>query len=153
MLRNVIYSTPQKKTAFYSGKKRRHTLKAQIVTSEGKILCTNFAPGSVHDFKLFKLSRLPFRKDTLVVADTGYLGIELINKKNLIPKKSSKLRRLTLKDKYYNRIISKLRIGVEHLIKKIKCFRIFSERYRCRHKTFKKRFNLICAVINLDLPT
>ena len=53
----------------------------------------------------------------------------------------------------YNRTISKLKIGVEHHIRKIKCFRIFSERYRCRHKTFKKRFNLICAVINLDLPT
>ena len=112
-------------------------------------MCTNFAPGSVHDFKLFKLSRLPFRKDTLVLADTGYLGIEVIHKKSLIPKKSSKLRRLTLEDKYYNRIISKLRIGVEHVISK--CFRIFSERYR--HKNFKKLFNLLCAVINLELPT
>ena len=143
MLRNVIFNAT-KKTAFYSGKKRRHTLKAQIVTSEGKILCTNFSPGSVHDFKLFKLSGLPFRKDTLVIADTGYLGIELTHKKIF---QTSPL------NFGYNRTISKLKIGVEHHIRKIKCFRIFSERYRCRHKTFKKRFNLICAVINLDLPT
>ena len=56
--------------------------------------------GAVHDFQLFKLSRLPFRQNTLVIADTGYLGIEKIHKKILIPKKSSKFHRLTLEDKY-----------------------------------------------------
>lgn len=148
----MFNSTPQKKQRkFYSGKKRRHTLKAQIVIAGKKILCTNFAAGAVHDFKLFKNSRLPFAKSTLIIADTGYIGIELMHKKSLIPKKSSKFRRITLEDKYYNRIISKLRICVEHVIRKIKRFRIFSERYRCRHKTFKKRFNLVCAIINLDL--
>ena len=147
-------STPQKKQRnFYSGKKKRHTLKVQLVISENRILCTEYATGAVHDFKLFKLSRIPFRQDTLTVADTGYLGIEQIHRKSLIPKKSSKLRRLTLEDKYYNSIVSKLRICIEHIIRKIKCFRIFSERYRSRHGTFKKRFNLLCAICNFNLST
>ena len=115
-------------------------------------MCTNYANGAVHDFQLFKMSCLPLRQDTLVTVDTGYIGIELRHKNTLIPKKSSKLHRLTLEDKYYNRIVSKLRICIEHIIRRIKRFRIFSERYRCRHKTFKKRFNLICATYNFDLP-
>ena len=114
-------------------------------------MCTNYAMGAVHDFQLFKLSRLPFRQNTLVIADTGYLGIEKIHKKILIPKKSSKFHRLTLEDKYYNRVISKFRICIEHVIRNLKCFRIFSERYRSRHKSFKKRFNLVCSIYNFDL--
>ena len=147
-------STPQKKQRnFYSGKKKRHTLKVQLVISENRILCTEYATGAVHDFKLFKLSRLPFRQDTLVVADTGYLGLEQMHRKSLIPKKSSKLRRLTFEDKYYNSIVSKLRICIEHVIRNIKCFRIFSQPYRSRHGTFKKRFNLVCAIYNFNLST
>lgn len=142
-------STSQKKQRnYYSGKKKRHTLKVQLVISENKILCTNYATGAVHDFQLFKLSRLPFTQNTLVIADGGYIEI---HKKILIPKKSSKLHSLTLEDRYYNRVISNYRICIEHIIRNLKCFRIFSERYRSRHNTFKKRFNLICAIYNFDL--
>ena len=136
---------PKKQRNYYSGKKKRHTL---LVISDDRIFCTNYA---VHDFQLFKLSQLPLRQNTLVIADTGYLGIEKIHRKTLIPKKTSKLHRLTLEDKYYNRVISKCRICIEHVIRKIKCFRIFSERYRSRHNTFKKRFNLVCAIFNFSL--
>ena len=41
---------------FYSGKKKRHTLKTQliIVRATGKIICTFFGHGKQHDFALFK---------------------------------------------------------------------------------------------------
>ena len=58
---------------------------------------------------------------------------------SLIPKKSSKLR-ISKEDKFYNRAQSKLRICIEHTF--LKRFRLFSERYRARRKTFTKRFNL-----------
>jgi hypothetical protein len=43
----------------YSGKKKRHTQKTQIVADKAsrKILCTDFDRGGRHDFKLFKNSR------------------------------------------------------------------------------------------------
>ena len=125
-------------------------MKAQLVISDRKIICTEFASGRVHDFQLFKNSRLPLMKSTLLIADTGYFGVEAIHKKSLIPKKSSKLHKLTEQDKFYNRVVSKLRICIEHVIRFIKRFRLFSERYRARHKTFKKRFNLICAIFNFS---
>ena len=56
---------PQKgQKSYYSGKKKRHTLKTEIrVTLEGKIIHTSRPrPGSMHDFKLSKKS-LPCQKE------------------------------------------------------------------------------------------
>ena len=50
-----------------------------------------------------------------------------------------------------NRKISSQRIYVEHVIGKLKIFRILSERYRNRRKRFGLRFNLITAIYNLEL--
>ena len=45
---------------FYSGKKKRHTIKSQIVVNKKtkQVVCTAFANGKCHDFKLFKKSKL-----------------------------------------------------------------------------------------------
>ena len=93
---------------------------------------------------------MPIAKNTLLIADTGYLGLEQLHAKSLIPKKSSKFRKLDAEDKFYNRVVSKLRIKVEHIFRFLKRFSLFSERYRARRKTFAKRFNLICAVFNFN---
>ena len=89
-------------------------------------------------------------KDTLLIGDSGYLGLEKIHTKSLIPQKASKKHPLSKEDKYYNRIVSKMRIAVEHSIRFIKRFRMFSVRYRSRLKAFEKRFNLICAICNFN---
>ena len=65
---------------------------------------------------------------------------EFVYSRSLIPKKSSKLRKLSKEDKFYNHAQSKLRICIEHTF--LKRFRLFSERYRARRKTFAKSFNL-----------
>ena len=36
-----------------------------------RIICTAIAMTNTHDFKLFKQSRLPIKKETLVCVDTG----------------------------------------------------------------------------------
>lgn len=118
--------------------------------SRGKIICTAFANGKIHDFQLFKNSQLPLSKNTVVIADTGYLGIERIHRYCLIPKKTSKLHKLSKQDKAYNRAVAKIRIEVEHVIRMIKRFSIFAERFRCRRKNFTKRFNLVCAICNFN---
>ncbi len=97
-----------------------------------------------------KLSRLPIAKNTLLIVDADYLGMEQFHTKILIPKKSSKLRKLTKEDKFYNRIVSKLRISIEHIFLFLKRFSLFAGRYRARRKIFAKRFNLICAIFNFN---
>ena len=42
------------------------------------------------------------------------------------------------------------KLEIEHIFRFLKRFRLFSERYRARRKTFAKRFNLLCSIFNLD---
>jgi len=42
---------------------------------------------------------------------------------------------------------------IEHIFRKLKVFRILSERYRNRRKRFAVRFNLIASIYNLELIT
>ena len=104
----------------------------------------------MHDFKLFKKSRLPIKKETQVSVDTGYLGITSLHPNTDIPKKKSKLHPLTIEDKIINKAKASLRIAVEHINAKIKTFKMLGEKYRNRRKRFGLRFNLICALINFD---
>ena len=104
----------------------------------------------MHDFKLFKQSRLPIKKETNVKVDTGYLGISSLHRNSDIPKKKTKLHPLTKEDKLLNKAKASARISVEHINAKIKTFKILGEKYRNRRKRFGLRFNLICTLINSD---
>ena len=135
----------------YSGKKKRHTAKGQIVIDNNqRIICTAISVDNVHDFKLFKQSRLPIKKEINVKVDTGYLGIKALHRNSDIPKKKTKLHPLTKEDKLANKAKAFARIVVEHINAKIKTFKILGEKYRNRRKRFGLRFNLICALINSD---
>jgi hypothetical protein len=68
-----------------------------------------------------------------------------------MPKKKSKKNPLTAEDKKRNHILSSQRVLNEHVIGKIKRFKITSDRYRNRRKRFGLRFNLIAGVCNLEL--
>jgi hypothetical protein len=115
------------------------------------ILATAFAPGSHHDFALFKDSRCHLAKQICCLADTGYLGITHLHKNSQIPAKRSKLHPLTQEQKASNRKLSHERILVENIIRRLKVFRILSERYRNRRKRFSLQFNLITAIYNFEL--
>jgi len=115
------------------------------------IIATPFANGSQHDFDLFKESRCLFSKQTRILADSGYLGLSNFHTDNQIPAKKSKLHPLTKEQKTSNRQLSRERVLVENVIRKLKISRILSERYRNRRKRFSLRFNLIAAIYNLEL--
>ncbi len=117
------------------------------------ILATAFANGSQHDFELFKESRCFFSKHIRSLADSGYLGLGNLHANSQIPVKKSKLHPLTKEQKASNRQLSHERILVENVIRKLKIFRILSERYRNRRKRFSLKFNLIAAIYNLELKS
>ena len=135
---------------YYSGKKHKHTIKLQIIMDEvtNKIVGIAFDKGSVHDFKLFKDTTVDLNKEIPFLADNGYLGIQKIFEKSLTPKKKSKYNPLTDEDKEFNKLISNIRIAVEHINCQVKIFRILSERYRSRIKTFYLRATIICCFYN-----
>ncbi|COM68291.1 transposase [Streptococcus pneumoniae] len=138
----------------YSGKKKRHTLKTQIMLdlTTHKVCQMAFSDGHTHDFTLFKESigqSLP--ETTLAFVDLGYLGILKFHENTFIPAKNSKNRRLSEDDKQLNKEMSAIRIEIEHFNAKFKTFQIMSVPYRNRRKRFELRAELICAIINYEV--
>jgi len=116
-----------------------------------EIIATAFGEGSTHDFRLFKENYAGISREILCLADTGYLGINTMHANSQIPAKKSKLHPLTPEQQAANRELASRRIFCEHVIGRLKVFRILSERYRNRRKRFSLRFNLISAIYNLEL--
>jgi transposase len=120
-----------------SGKKKRHTVKHQVVVirknkkaekAKQKVRIASVsksAKGSVHDKKLYDRSRLLIPKGVPVTGDSGYPGTTME-----VPYKKPRKRELTAEQKASNRELSQRRIVVEHGIGKMKIWRIAAEKYR-----------------------
>lgn len=128
----------------YSGKKKAHTVKTQIVVDKkGNIRHISLSvPGNIHDKKLFDQSGV-ILPDT-AKGDLGYLGTNLT-----IPFKSSKLHQLTLRQRTYNKLHSRKRIIVEHVFASLKAFRILSDRFRGSLINYHSYFLIACGLRNL----
>jgi transposase len=116
-----------------------------------EIVATAFAYGSKHDFQLFKDDQTDLAEHIRVLADAGYQGLAKLHENCQTPFKKSKYHPLTQKQKQRNRALARKRILIEHIFRKLKVFRILSEKYRNRRKRFALRFNLIAAIYNLEL--
>ncbi len=138
---------------FFSGKQREHTLKTQVVINQksSQIICLGHGQGRIHDFRLFKTSRVRFGELLKVIADKGYQGIKKIHQLSETPVKKAKGKKLTKAQKKYNRDLNRLRITVEHVNRRLKIFKILDYRYRNRHRRFGLRSNLIAGIYNQEL--
>mgnify|MGYP003087248117 FL=1 len=110
-----------------------------------------FVCNDCHDMKLFKMSRRSIGQAGKILADSGYQGIMKMYSQAQTPRKSSKLKPLTLEDKSYNHMLSKERIKVENIFDKVKTFKMFSTTSRNQRKRFGLRMNLIAGIINCEL--
>ena len=68
-----------------------------------------------------------------------------------IPRKKKCGIGLSREDKRYNHALASERISVEHVIGRLKRFRIIADRYRNRRKRFALRFALIAGIYNYEL--
>lgn len=114
-------------------------------------MATAFSQGSKHDFQLFKDDKLDIAQHIRILADAGYQGLADLHENCQTPCKKSKYHPLTKKEKQKNRSLARKRIVIEHIFRKLKVFRILSERYRNRRTRFAIRFNLIAAIYNREL--
>jgi hypothetical protein len=117
----------------------------------GQIIATAMEKGKTHDFKLLKRSRLPFVSSQLCLADRGYQGFTKCHAGACTPTKKPPKRPLPEAEKQHNRALARLRVRVEHVIRRFKIFRIFSARYRNRRRRFGLRLNLIAGLLNYEL--
>jgi len=143
----------KKQRRYYSGKKKRHTLKAQVVVDQrtGKIICTAYGTGRMHDFCLFKASQVVFAHSQICLADRGYQGIVKLHTLSCTPSKKPRNAELPESHRQYNCLLASWRVVAEHINRRLKIFRILAERYRNRRKRFGLRFNLIAGLLNYEL--
>ena len=142
---------PQKKQkAYYSGKKKKHTVKTEIRTTlEGEILhVSKTKPGSVHDFALYK-QEPPIPKDARAYVDSGYQGLDKLHPSTELPFKKTKTKALTKDEKVYNQALSRIRVKVENVLAQVKTFKIIAERYRNKRKRYNVKFKIIAGLVNL----
>ena len=92
---------------------------------------------------------MALRPEIKCLGDKGYQGIKKYHNNSFTPKKKPRKSNLTIEDKRKNRELARLRIVCEHINRKLKIFRILSEKYRNRRKRFGLRFNLIAPNIQL----
>ncbi len=153
MLPNNQSNVRKKQRLHYSGKKKRHTQKAQIIIQRQsqRILATAFATGKTHDFQLFKQSHTALAATICGLGDAGYQGLQSLHSNSQTLCKKSKYHPLNPDEKESNRRLAQERMAIEHVIRRLKVFRILTERYRNRRKRFGLRFNLIAAIYNREL--
>jgi hypothetical protein len=102
---------------YYSGKKKRHTVKTEIRASlKGRINhVSKTVPGAVHDFTLHK-KEPPLHPKSRAFADSGYQGLNKIHSETELPYKATKTKPLDREEKEYNGALSRVRIIIENIL-------------------------------------
>ncbi|MGI9182646.1 MAG: transposase family protein [Longimicrobiaceae bacterium] len=134
----------QAQKPFYSGKKKAHTLKCQAAVSvQGRVQAISASvPGSTSDLTLLRGSGVLEVLDPTegIGADKGYVGLEQAHPEEAcyVPHKKPPGGDLTEDEKSYNRLLSAVRIVVEHLFARMSRFGALSQLFRHqreRHST------------------
>jgi hypothetical protein len=145
----------QRQQDYYSGKKKRHTVKNNVITDKRtkkvKVL-SRTVPGKKHDKKLADVEDYSFPKGSKLWKDTGFQGYEPEGVITYQPKKKPKGGELTEAEKEQNQVIAKERIGVEHSIGGVKVFHIVRDIYRNHKQNFEDLvMETACGLSNLRL--
>jgi hypothetical protein len=143
----------KRQKSFYSGKKKRHTLKVQILVEQttAVIICAYLEKGKKHDFRVFKESSVRLQPETLCLGDRGYQGLANYHSCSQTPHKKRKKQPLSSAQKQENKQLASQRVIVEFVNRSIKIFRIFKGVYRNRHRRLGLRFNLVAGFYNYEL--
>jgi len=142
----------ERRKIFYSGKKKRHTVKNQItVNNRGYILHkVGYKKGRKHDYDVYKKNHPVIPKEVITVVDLGYIGIEKDFPEQLsaLPFKRKRNQDLSPEEKEYNRIHAKERIVIEHTICRLKKYRIMSDVFRNKLRKHNKVSDIVAGLVN-----
>lgn len=137
---------------FFSGKKKQHTVKNQIVAlPEGKdIIDVKVGyPGPTADINLFREQQTKFDEQQEFEGDKAYQG----GKNITTPHKRKRKQQLNEKQLEENKVLSSKRIFVEHLIRVVKIFQVASQRFRLSADVYNEIILLVCGLVRLRIGT
>lgn len=143
----------RRQRAYYSGKKKAHTLKSQVAIDEntGRFAdVSDSVPGRWADLKLLKTSRLMRRLPEGVggIGDLGYTGIRDLHASGACPRRKPRGKRRPKRDVKYNRAFSRRRIVVEHALARLRRFRAVTDVNRHRRKGHAARVRACAGLVN-----
>lgn len=153
----------KRKGTGYSGKKKKQTIKTQIIVNETGIIksVSKSIAGNRHDKKLYDQTRsytynvragiatkniqsIKIKK----LADLGYQGTECD-----LPKKKPQSRPLMMHEDYYNKKHAQRRIKVEHTLAHLKKWHILSDKFRNKINRYNLIFRNIAGIRNFIMVT
>jgi hypothetical protein len=147
----------RRQRAYYSGKKKAHTLKSQVAVDEdsGRFVdVSDSVPGPWADIKLLRKSRLLGRLPEGVggIGDLAYVGIDELHPEGLgaSPRRKPRGKDRPPEDRRYNRAFSRRRIVVEHGICRLRSFRAVAHvnRHGRDRKGHAARVRAIAGLVN-----
>ena len=135
---------------YYSGKKKNHTFKNQIITTPKgtdivDVIVGERGPES--DVNLLKKQQKRFDKKQNFQGDKAFQGAE----RTTTPKKKPRKKEMPPEIKEENKEKAKKRIFVEHVIRLIKIFGVARERFRLKDKNYEKVILTICGLVRLRI--
>jgi hypothetical protein len=139
---------------FYSGKKKRHTIKAQLIcTPSGRVGSVGpSVPGSVHDLTLLRKSG---KADELLpeeglMTDLAYVGLadDRPGLSVVLPHKAKKDVPLTDEQKAYNKRVSRCRVVVENLLARLKVFQVLRQTFRSVFGRHAQVFRVVALLVD-----
>jgi DDE superfamily endonuclease/Helix-turn-helix of DDE superfamily endonuclease len=138
-----------------SGKKKRHTLKSQLVVAEGtgKVAdVSDSVPGPTADVKLLKRSKVlrKVKPGVAVVGDSAYVGAGKLKAGVVVvtPRRKPRGQPRSRADRRYNRGVSRRRIRVEHTIRRVRIFQAVTQVNRHGRVKHEDRVRAVAGLVN-----
>src|SRR5262249_29243766 len=154
---------PQRRQrAYYSGKKKAHTLKSQVAVDEdGHVVDGGPSrPGRWADLKVFRRSGLVgklLRAKGGALGGLGYVGLDGVHRKlrGATPRRQPRGQARPPQDRRYNRAFARRRIKVEHALGRLRRYQALSAVNRHGRKGQAARVRAVAGLVNrmLDRKT
>jgi hypothetical protein len=147
--------SPHPADAWYSGKKKQHTIKCQVAVDEtdGRIVdVSESVPGPTADIELLRLSELMASLPEGVggLGDLAYVGIDKIaeGKAGATPRRKPRGQPRPEEDKAYNRAFARRRIVVEHGIARLRKYQALAQTDRHHRRKHRSRVRAVAGLVN-----
>jgi len=145
----------RRQRAYYSGKKKAHTLKSQVAIDEdGRVVDVGASrPGPWADLKVLRRSGLAgrlARAGVGVLGDLAYVGVDGLvgGLRGATPRRKPRGQDRPPEDRRYNRAFARRRIKVEHAIGRLRRFQALAQVNRHGRRGHEGRVRAVAGLVN-----
>ena len=136
---------------YYSGKKKRYTIKTEIIINkQGRIIqVSDPFPGRVHDITIRRQSK-PIPKAKSIYADGGYRGLQHEEYPNIkLPMRKPRGKPHSKEALKHNAAMQVIRSRIERKFREMKIFKLMSHTYRNSKAKYAIKVGIIAGIVNI----